>query len=164
MSRLVTASGVKFASGESLCFVRPGFTGDRLNRLLVHVEIGQERTTAVLDTGGAFLVLDPIFATTIGIDHADALARDRIHLRGFIRHGAIHRLPLTLLATHGEPLTFEATAFVPELEQGGDVAATELPRVAGVPRPHSVRRRSGGRGGVLRCGRQLTCELTGIGA
>jgi hypothetical protein len=118
MSRLVTAFGVEFASGESPCFVRPGFTGDRLNRLLVHVAVGQERTTAVLDTGGAFLVLDPAFATTVGIDRADALAHDRIHIRGFVHHGTIHRMPLTLLATTGESLTFEATAFVPELEHG----------------------------------------------
>ncbi|MEA2464533.1 MAG: hypothetical protein QOJ98_2280 [Acidobacteriota bacterium] len=118
MSRLVTALGVEFASGESSCFVRPGFTGDRLNRLLVHVAVGQERTTAVLDTGGAFLVLDPAFAATVGIDHADALAHDRIYIRGFVHHGTVHRMPLTLLATTGESLTFEATAFVPELEHG----------------------------------------------
>jgi hypothetical protein len=30
----------------------------------------------------------------------------------------MHRVPVTLLATAGEPLTFEATAFVPELEHG----------------------------------------------
>jgi hypothetical protein len=118
MSRLVTASGTEFAAGESPCFVRPGFTGDRLNRLLVHVEIERRRVTAVLDTGGAFLVLDPAFATAVGIHYADALARDRIHIRGFVRHGTIHRMPLTLLATTGESLTFEATAFVPELEHG----------------------------------------------
>jgi hypothetical protein len=118
MSRLVNASGVEFAGGEGPCFIRPSFTGDRLNRLLVHVEVGQEWITAVVDTGGAFLLLDPVFAASIGIDHADALAQDRIHIRGFTRRGTIHRLPLTLLATAGEPLTFEATAFVPELEHG----------------------------------------------
>src|SRR6185436_13948835 len=118
MSRLVTAAGVEFAAGEGPCFVRPGFSGDRLNRLLIHVEVGSKRTTAVVDTGGAFLLLDPVFARQIGIEHADALARDRIHIRGFIQRGTIHRLPLTLLATHGEPLTFEATTFVPELEDG----------------------------------------------
>lgn len=87
MSRLLTFSGDEFASGESPCFVRPGFAGDRLSRLLIHVEVWGARTTAVLDTGGAFLMLDPMFAAIVGIDHADALARDRI------RRGTIHRLP-----------------------------------------------------------------------
>ena len=118
MSRLINASGVEFADGESPCFLRPSFTGDRLNRLLIHVEVGRRRTTAVLDTGGAYLLLDPGFAGRIGIEHADALARDRIHIRGFVRHGTVHRLPLTLLAATGKSLTFEVTAFVPELEYG----------------------------------------------
>lgn len=118
MSRLVDGYGSEFAAGEGPCFIRPSFQGDRLNRLLVHVEVGPGRTTAVVDTGGAFLLLDPDFAASIGVEHVDALARDRIHIRGIVRHGTIHRLPVTLLATAGESLTFEATAFVPELDHG----------------------------------------------
>jgi hypothetical protein len=118
MSRLATATGAEFASGESPCFTHPAVLGDRLTRLFVYVRIGDAETTAVLDTGGAFLVIDPQLADDIGVYRSDAIARDRIHIRGFVHHGTIHRIPLTLLAAEGEPLTFEATAFVPELEHG----------------------------------------------
>ena len=155
MSRLVHASGAEFAGGESPCFIRPSFTGDRLNRLLVHVEVGQERITAVVDTGGAFLLLDPVLAASIGIDHGDGLSRDRIHIRGFTRHGTIHRIPLTLLAAEGEALTFEATAFVPELEHGETWPLPSYLGVAGMPRPHPLRRRSRGGGRVLRRDRRV---------
>jgi hypothetical protein len=118
MSRLSTSTGAEFASGESPCFLQPAALGDRLTRLFVFVRIGDAETTAVLDTGGAFLVLDPKFATSIGVGHRDAIARDRIHIRGLVQRGTIHRLPMTLLAAKGHHLTFEATAFVPELDHG----------------------------------------------
>jgi hypothetical protein len=72
----------------------------------------------VIDTGGAFLVIDPELAAIVGADRDTAIAEERIHIRGFIRRGTIHRLPVTLVATAGVSLTFEATAFVPELEHG----------------------------------------------
>lgn len=118
MSRLVTGTGAEFASGESPCFLQPSALGERLARLFVYVRIGAAETTAVVDTGGAFLVLDPALADSIGIDRRAAINRDRIHIRGFVHRGTIHRIPLTLLAAAGEPLTFEATAFVPELDHG----------------------------------------------
>ncbi|HEV7589043.1 MAG TPA: hypothetical protein VGO40_13075 [Longimicrobium sp.] len=118
MSRLATGTGAEFASGESPCFLHPAVLGDQLTRLFVYCRIGDAETTAVVDTGGAFLVLDPKLADSIGVDHRHAIARERIHIRGFVQRGTIHRLPLTLLAAAGEPLTFEATAFVPEMEHG----------------------------------------------
>jgi len=118
MSRLIDSLGAEFATGQFPCFTAPAVAGDRLNRLFVYVRIGEAQCSAVVDTGGAFLVVDPDLATRIGLDRKAAIAHERIHIRGFVQRGTIHRLPLTLLATHGEPLTFEATAFVPELEQG----------------------------------------------
>lgn len=118
MSRLIDSNGREFATGEYPCFMGHASVGDRLTRLFVYVRIGRAQTSAVIDTGGAFFVVDPDLATTIGVDRDDALARERIHIRGLVQRGTIHRLPLTLLAAQGEPLTFEATAFVPELEHG----------------------------------------------
>jgi hypothetical protein len=118
MSRLIDSSGAEFATGQMPCFMRYAIAGDRLTRLFVHARVGMARISAVVDTGGAFFVVDPELATTIGVDRNDAIARERIHIRGSMLRGTIHRLPLTLLAAKGEPLTFEATAFVPELEHG----------------------------------------------
>ena len=118
MSRLATNTGAEFACGESPCFLHPAVLGDQLTRLFVYCRIGDTETTAVVDTGGAYLVLDPTVANSTGVDLGDAIARERIHIRGFVQRGTIHRIPLTLLAAEGEPLTFEATAFVPELEHG----------------------------------------------
>jgi hypothetical protein len=89
-----------------------------VNRLLVHVALGQQQARAVVDTGGAFLLLDPQIAASMGIERADALGFERIQIRGFVQRGTVHRVPVTLLARAGESLTFEATAFVPELEDG----------------------------------------------
>jgi hypothetical protein len=116
LSRLVDSSGADFASGEAACVVGPGYVGDRLDRLQVHVGLGQRRTRAVVDTGGAFLLLDPQLAAAVGIERADSLGHEHIRIRGFVQRGTVHRLPVTLLATAGESLTFEATAFVPELD------------------------------------------------
>jgi hypothetical protein len=118
MSRLFDSSGAAFATGQFPCFMDHAWSGDRLTRLFVYVQIGTAQIAAVVDTGGAFFVLDPQFARAIGVERGSAIARERIQIRGFAQHGTIHRLPLTLLAAAGDPLTFEATAFVPELEHG----------------------------------------------
>jgi len=72
----------------------------------------------VVDTGGAFLLLDPQLAASLELERADAIGYERIQIRGFLHRGTVHRVPVTLLARAGESLTFEATAFVPELQDG----------------------------------------------
>jgi hypothetical protein len=118
MSRLLDSSGAEFATGEFPCFMGHAWSGDRLTRLFVYVQIGNAQIPAVVDTGGAFFVIDPQLAAEIGVDRVNAIASERIQIRGYTQRGTVHRLPLTLLAAEGEPLTFEATAFVPELEHG----------------------------------------------
>jgi hypothetical protein len=118
MSRLQTASGEAFATGEARWSIRHAHTGDRLTRLFVDVLIDGVPTYAVVDTGGAYLILDPEFGERLGLGWGSAIHRDRLIIRGIICRGTTHRLPLTLLASVGEPLTFEATAFVPELDHG----------------------------------------------
>ena len=118
MSPLFDSSGAEFATGQFPCFTAHATPGDRLNRLVVYVRIGHAQSPAVVDTGGAFLVIDPQLATIVGVDPAEAITRERISIRGFVQRGTTHRLQVTLLATAGMSLTFEATAFVPELEHG----------------------------------------------
>jgi hypothetical protein len=63
MSRLVDSSGAEFATGQMPCFMRHAFAGDRLTRLFVHATVGVAQISAVVDTGGAFFVVDPDLAT-----------------------------------------------------------------------------------------------------
>jgi len=117
MSRLQTSAGEPFATGEAPWSLRYALAGDRLTRLFVDVEVEGRPTTAVVDTGGAYLILDPEFAARLNLGHA-IVHRDRLLIRGMVCEGAVHRVPLTLLAAAGESLDFEATAFVPDLEYG----------------------------------------------
>jgi hypothetical protein len=118
MSRLRSASGAPFATGEAPWASRYALAGDRLTRLFVQVEIDGQATTAVVDTGGAYLVLTPAIAADLRLGPNAMVHRDRLMIRGIMCKGTVHRIPITLPATAGEPLTFEATAFVPELEHG----------------------------------------------
>ena len=117
MSRLCSASGAPFATGEACWASRYALAGDRLTRLFVQVEIDGQATTAVVDTGGAYLVLTPAIAADLRLG-PNAMYRDQLMVRGITCKGTVHRIPITLPATAGDPLTFEATAFVPELEYG----------------------------------------------
>jgi len=118
MSRLQTAAGEAFATGEAPWASHHAHSGDRLTRLFVDVVIDGIATHAVVDTGGAYLIVDPEFAARLGLRRTAAVHQDRLVIRGISCKGAVHRVPLTLPAVVGEPLTFEASAFVPELEHG----------------------------------------------
>ena len=116
MTRLWSAPGREFATGEARFTSRPAHTFDRLARIHLTVQIGAVHALAVLDTGGAYLVLDPVMAANVDI--GEPVHAERIAIRGFVYNGTVHRIPITIPAEAGEPLTFEATAFVPELAAG----------------------------------------------
>jgi hypothetical protein len=118
MSLLTTMSGETFATGSARCYPDHVSSTDRLARLFVRLRIGEEEVPAVVDTGGAYLVLSPRIGADLGLNSTTAIGREIITIRGFSYAGAIHRVPVTLPATEGEPLTFDATAFVPEMPAG----------------------------------------------
>jgi hypothetical protein len=118
VSRLQTASGEPFATGEARWNARYALAGDKLPRLFVQVEIEGLPASAVVDTGGAYLILNPEVADRLRLGRDAIIHRDRLLIRGMSCWGTVYRVPITLPATAGEPLTFEATAFVPELEYG----------------------------------------------
>jgi hypothetical protein len=72
----------------------------------------------VIDTGGAYLILGPEIAKDLGLGPNAMVHRDQLMIRGVACIGTVHRVPITLPASAGDPLAFEATAFVPELEHG----------------------------------------------
>lgn len=118
MSRLLAADGSVFATGEApLRSVHAHFQ-DRPSRLSIQVAVESVEISAVVDTGGLYLILQPEPGAQLGLDRASGAHRDRLVIRGITFAGALHRVPVKLLATDGESLTFEATAFVPELAEG----------------------------------------------
>ncbi|HEX6751119.1 MAG TPA: hypothetical protein VF092_27765 [Longimicrobium sp.] len=116
MTRLTNAHGGAFATGEARFTSQPAHEVDLLTRIHLPIEIGTVPTLAVLDTGGAYLMLDPLVAMRVKL--GAAIETDQLVIRGFVIAGTVHRIPVTIPADVGEPLTFEATAFVPELEDG----------------------------------------------
>jgi hypothetical protein len=113
MTRLRDVQEREFATGEARFTSHPAHAVDRLARIHLHIHMGGVDAQAVLDTGGAYLVLSPEMAEEVGL--GSPIHSDRISIRGFAFTGSIHRIPVTIPADAGEPLTFEATAFVPEL-------------------------------------------------
>lgn len=72
--------------------------------------------SAVVDTGGAYLILRPDVAARAGL--TVPIHREKIVIRGFTYSGGVHRVAVAIPAEAGDSLHFEATAFVPELEDG----------------------------------------------
>ncbi|HEV7589055.1 MAG TPA: retropepsin-like aspartic protease [Longimicrobium sp.] len=113
MSRLQLPSGEPFATGECRCRLGEARSGDLLTRLLIPIRLGEITTDAVLDTGGAYLILHPELAAELGLDRESGLSIERVSVRGNAIDGVLHRFPVTIPATSGDTLTFEATVFVP---------------------------------------------------
>jgi hypothetical protein len=113
-----TVQGLPFATGKAPLGQRNAFSSDRFTRVFLAVKIAGLTTEAVMDTGGAYLIIDPALADAIGLRHDTAIHGECIAIRGCACSGAVHRLPVTVIAAAGEALTFEATAFVPSLAPG----------------------------------------------
>lgn len=118
MTRLRLVSGETFASGECPCSLRPTGGRTEMTRLFISLQIGGVTMDGVVDTGAPYLIVNPELAPALGLDHDAHLGRTRINIRGITTEGALHRLPVTLPATAGEALTFDATVFVPALRHG----------------------------------------------
>lgn len=109
-----------FATGRCAYSNRP-HGRERLNRVFVPLVVGGTLIEAVVDTGGAYLILEPDVAVEAGLTPSAAFAEERIRIRGGEWPGALHRVDVTLVTDEperGADLMFNVTAFVPELDQG----------------------------------------------
>jgi Aspartyl protease len=90
---------------------------ERLTRLFITVQVEDQPTDAVLDTGGAYLMLHPEIAESLGLHPESALGTDTLHVRGLTVTGHLHRVDLTLAADEdeGESVRISVTTFVPAL-------------------------------------------------
>jgi len=108
--------GEPFASGSQAYLSGPIGPTDPSNRLIIEIEIGEFTTSAVIDTGSPYVVIDPRIAESIGIESSSALQPSILSIRGIRTTGFLHRINLTIRADLGEEITVDSTVFVPELE------------------------------------------------
>jgi hypothetical protein len=87
-------------------------------RIIFEVEIEGETEQAVLDTGAPYLVCSPDIAQRIQFDPANALDAEVILIHGTRVTGRIHRARIVIVPEEGTGVDFEATAFVPDPDQG----------------------------------------------
>lgn len=87
-------------------------------RLTIQIEINGIQTSAVIDTAAPYLVCSLKLATQINLSPFAKLGSKLLGTRlGTIR-GDIYRLPVKLIASDGDDLEIEATAVVPDTDQG----------------------------------------------
>jgi hypothetical protein len=109
----------KFASG--MLTYTDQFANDPNTRIVVPVTFENSVfTTAILDTGAPWCVLNPEEAEALNIDQRpDCVMSDRpLGIRGLTYQGILCRIPITFEAERGEGMTIEATIFMPVLETG----------------------------------------------
>lgn len=86
-------------------------------RIMIEVEIEGEQEPAVLDTGAPYLICSPALAERLWLDPEDALEATIIRIQGVPLRGRVHRANFVLQAQEGNGLDFQATAFVPDVDQ-----------------------------------------------
>lgn len=116
--QILYSTGAEFSLGSCEYTSRPATGGEQLTRLFIPIEIENVRTDAVVDTGGAYLILNPELAAELEIDSNDALGVEKINIRGEVRSGSLHRLQVVFAASEGVGLPVEVTVFVPALFPG----------------------------------------------
>lgn len=107
-----------FTTGSAPFNSRPASVRETANRVFIRIIINGLNLEAVLDTGGAYLVLDPEAAHAADISPIAQIDSDSITVRGYSWHGALYRLPVRFHAADGDDLSIEVTAFVPRIDPG----------------------------------------------
>jgi hypothetical protein len=115
----VSTDGISFPTGSVNYIYGPAHEQDKSSRIIFQVEIEGLKTLAVLDTGGVYLVCTPEIGRELKLDPLSAinLEPEAINIRGFKIHGNLHLLNLTILASDGNSLGLQVTAFVPNADE-----------------------------------------------
>jgi hypothetical protein len=106
-----------FATGVMDYEFRPTATGENNLRIILRITVENIPALAVLDTGGPYLIIAPSVADRLGFDPEASLGIDNITIRGVQYSGNLHRVDITLTASEGAGINFQATAFVPGEDQ-----------------------------------------------
>ncbi len=127
---LVFKNGEAFATGVLEYDFKAASVEDTNARILMRIEVDDIPAVAALDTGAPYLVLAPIIANRLSFDPAISLEPSSIRIRGIKFYGNLYRVEVLLPAFEGESHLFQATAFVPNLEE--EVKWGSLPSFLGM--------------------------------
>lgn len=122
------ATGEPFATGAAPYAYVPASEREETPRITLDVLIGDLRTSAFVDTGGVYLICSPQIADALNLDPVTGLPAPNVLFRGMRLRGVLHRIPLTILASQGDTITLEATAFVPD----GSTEWLDFPCILGI--------------------------------
>jgi hypothetical protein len=92
------------------------------SRIMIPVHFGDvpRETYAVLDTGAPWCILNPLYASSIGVDYrVHGTVDHKLGIRGVNFNGWLCTdIPIRIEADRGKSLAIAATVFIPELEPG----------------------------------------------
>lgn len=110
------SNGEAFANGQMPYDYPPPGAGETAARILIAIEIADQPTEAILDTGAPFVICSPHLVPFISTDATVALERHRILVRGSWVTGTLHRLPINFPAEEGDDLQVDSTVYLPDQE------------------------------------------------
>lgn len=111
--------GSAFCKGVRPFRSGPATAGEALNRLIVRFLVEGTPAEAVIDTGGAYLVLDPRWtADRIDLGALEHLGSTRISIRGSDYVGELYRASVRLEATDGVGMDVAVVCLIPSLLPG----------------------------------------------
>jgi hypothetical protein len=117
---LAFADGQSFATGASKYEYIPATRLETHVRIMLQVELEGIKTQAMLDTGAPYVVISPRLVPLLNLPPALALEQIVLNIRGSSVSGDLYRVGLLFTATQGEPLTIDATVFIPHVELDQD--------------------------------------------
>ncbi|MDQ3815782.1 MAG: hypothetical protein M3347_17860 [Armatimonadota bacterium] len=119
---LYLPDGRAFSTGVCDYAISTSAVDETATRLFIPVRVAglEMEIQVMLDTGGFYLILHPDLGAELKL-HPDAeLERKTLLIRGLYWTGGLHRVTVTLLATEGQDLEVDMTAFAPDLHHSAD--------------------------------------------
>jgi hypothetical protein len=108
-------NGWPFATGATA--YRIPQQGSDASRITITLEIEENLTEAIVDTGAPYVVCSPDLAKLFDLQPERLLGTKRLLIRGVWIEGNLYRINLSFLAEEGESLLMEAPAFIPDPNQ-----------------------------------------------
>lgn len=87
--------------------------GADAERIVIGLEIEENLTEAIVDTGAPYVVCSPWLAKLLTLEPDRVIRPHRMSIRGYWIEGVLYRLRFSLLADEGESIAIEAPAFIP---------------------------------------------------
>ncbi len=120
MTLLTWPDQTAFATGACHYEDRPANAPEGTPRIVVPIGIHGFHTQGMLDTGGMYLLCNQEMAVFLDLPPNGGQA-ETVLVRGAWVRGTLHRISMTLVATDGQDLDIDATAFIPDSEERVDL-------------------------------------------